>query len=181
MACSIPDRIKVPRQFWTRLQKYDLAPAAALHHAHLPLVAYEDEAYLLTTPQFFALWRRIGEMCSDRSFGLNFASQVDFAALPLATLAAYHARNYRDALTRQARFHQLCAPAEMRIQERKDECVIELKWLYAIEEEPPLLLDMCLAVQVELGRRGTQFPIKPKRIDLKQRRERGNAHEAYFN
>ena len=69
----------------------------------------------------------------------------------------------------------------MRIQERKDECVIELKWLYALEEQPPLLVDMCLAVQVELGRRGTRFPIKPKRIDLKQRRERGNAHEAYFN
>jgi hypothetical protein len=28
----------------------------------------------------------------------------------------------------------------MRIQERKDECVIELKWLYAIEEEPPQLI-----------------------------------------
>src|SRR5580700_1013669 len=55
-------------------------------------------------------------MCPDPAFGLNFASQVDFAALPLATLASYHARDYRDALTRQARFYQLCAPAEMRIQ-----------------------------------------------------------------
>jgi len=26
--------IKVPRRFWSWLQKYDLAPAAALHHAH---------------------------------------------------------------------------------------------------------------------------------------------------
>lgn len=32
---------------------------------------------------------------------LNFASQVDFAALPLATLASYHARDYRDALNRR--------------------------------------------------------------------------------
>jgi AraC-like DNA-binding protein len=181
MACSIPDRIKVPRQFWRQLQKYDLAPAAALHHAHLPLVAYEDEAYLLTTAQFFALWRSIGEIGSDPAFGLNFASQVDFAALPLATLASYHARDYRDALTRQARFHQLCAPAEMRIQERRDECVILKKWLYATEEEPPLLVDACLAILVELGRRGAQVPIRPKRIDLKQRRERGSTHEAYFN
>jgi AraC-like DNA-binding protein len=181
MACSTPDRVKVPRQFWIWLRKYELVPAAVLHHAHLPLVTYEDETCLLTTAQFFALWRSIGELSRDPALGLNIGAQVDFAALPLGSLAAYHARDYRDALTRQARFHQLCAPAEMRIQERKDECVIELKWLYAIEEEPPLLLDMCLAVQVELGRRGTQCPIKPKRIDLKQRRERGNAHEEYFN
>jgi hypothetical protein len=84
-------------------------------------------------------------------FGLTFASQFDFAALPLATLASYHARDYRDALTRQARFYQLCAPAEMRIQERRDECVILKKWLYAIEEEPSLLVDACLAILVELG------------------------------
>jgi AraC-like DNA-binding protein len=181
MACSIPDRIKVPRQFWTWLQKYDLAPAAALRHAHLPLVAYEDETYLLTTAQLFALWRSIGEMCPDPAFGLNFAAQVDFAALPLANLASYHARDYRDALTRQARFHQLCAPADMRIQERRDECVILKKWPYAIEEEPRLLVDAGLALLVELGRRGAQFPIRPKRIDLTQQRERGGAHEAYFN
>ena len=181
MACSTPDRLKVPRQFWTWLKKYELVPAAVLHHAHLPLVAYEDESYLLTTAQFFAFWRSIGELCRDPAFGLKFGAQVDFAALPLTTLAAYHARDYRDALTREARFHQLCAPAEMRIRERKDECAIEIKWLYAVEEEPPLLVDLCLAVLVELGRRGAQFPIKPKQIDLKQRRGRGNAHEAYFN
>ena len=181
MACSTPDRLKVPRQFWIWFQKYGLVPTAVLHHAHLPLSAYEDETYLLTTAQFFALWRSIAELCPDPALGLNFGAQVDFAALPLTTLAAYHARDYRDALTRQARFHQHCAPAEMGIQEREDECVIEIKWLYAIEEEPSLLVDMCLAVLVELGRRGAQFPIKPKRIDLKQRRERGNAHEAYFN
>ena len=77
----------------------------------------EDETYLLTAAQFFALWRSIGEVCPGPAFGLNFASQVDFGALPLATLASYHALDYRDALIRQARFYQLCAPAEMRIQE----------------------------------------------------------------
>src|SRR5260370_133021 len=154
---------------------------------HLRLIVPKSSALLtsdpclVTTAKFFALGRRIGEMCSDPAFGLNFASQVDFAALPLATLASYQARDYRDALTRQARFHQLCAPAEMRIQERRDECVILKKWLYATEEEPPLLVDACLAFLVELGRRGAQVPIRPKRIDLKQRRERGSTHEAYFN
>lgn len=100
---------------------------------------------------------------------------------PQTTLAGYHARDYRNALSRHARFHQLWAPADMRIQERRDECVILKKWLYAIEEEPPLLVDACLAILVELGRRGAQVPIKPKRIDLKRRRERGGTHEAYFN
>lgn len=181
MAFSTPDRVKVPRLFWTWLENYGLVPTAVLHHAHLPLVAYEDETYLLTTAQFFALWRSIGELCPDPAFGLNCGAQVDFAALPLATLAAYHACDYRDALTRQARFSQLCSPTEMHVDERNDECVVEIQWLYAVEEEPSLLIDTVLAVFVELGRRGAQFPIKPKRIDLRQRRKHGSAHEAYFN
>ena len=180
MACATPDRLKIPRQFWTWLQKY-VSPSAVLHHARLPLVAYEDETYSLTTAQFFGLWRGINELCSDPALGLKFAEQIDFVGAPLTTLAGYHARAYRDALTRQARFYQLCAPAEMRIQERRDECVISKQWLYATEEEPPLLVDACLAILVELGRRGTQVPIRPKRIDLKERRERGSRHEAYFN
>src|SRR5260370_42015910 len=134
MACSTADRVKVPRQFWIWLKKYELVPAAVLHHAHLPLGAYEDETYLLTTAQFFALWRSIGELCPDPALGLNIGAQVDFAALPLTTLAAYHARDYRDALTRQARFHQHCAPAALRIQGRTEECVMEIKWVYAVEE-----------------------------------------------
>src|SRR5260370_18111850 len=104
MACSIPDRIKVPRRFWSWLQKYDLAPAAALRHAHLPLVAYEDETYLLTTAQFFALWRSIGEMGPRPAFRLNFPAQVDFAGLPLANLASVRPRLYQHALTRHPQF-----------------------------------------------------------------------------
>lgn len=171
----------MPRLFWTGLKKHGIVPAAVLHHAHLPLSACEDDTYSLTTAQFFALWQSIAELCPDPAFGLKFGAQIDFAALPLATLAAYHARDFRDALTRQARFSQLCAPTEMCFEERKNECVVEVKWLYATEEVPSLLIDTVLAVYVELGRRGTQHSIRPKRVELRQERKRGNAHEAYFN
>ena len=175
-----PDRINIPRTFWTWIQKCGLQPAAILHQAHLPLVPYENEPFPLTTSQLFALWRSIGECCPDSAFGLNFGAQVDFASFPLSTLAAYHARDYRDSLARQVRFNQFCSPVDMRIAERKDECVVETKWRYAVEDAPPLLTDASMAILLELGRRGTQYPLNPKRIELKNR-PRTTAHKAYFN
>jgi hypothetical protein len=70
-------------------------------------------------------------------------------------MAAYYARDYRDALTRLARFKQLCSPEELQVKVSKDECAIEPVWLHAQEETPPLLTDAAFVSFVELGRRGT--------------------------
>jgi hypothetical protein len=67
-------------------------------------------------------------------------------------MAAYYARDYRDALTRLARFKQLCTPEELQIKIGKDECSIEPVWQHAQEETPPLLTDAAFASFVELGR-----------------------------
>jgi AraC-like DNA-binding protein len=94
-------------------------------------------------------------------------------------MAAYYARDYRDALTRLARFKQLCSPEQLQIKVSKDECVIEPVWLHAQEETPPLLTDAAFASFVELGRRGTGHLVTPKRVELK-RSEATGFHEAYF-
>lgn len=95
-------------------------------------------------------------------------------------MAAYYARDYRDALTRLARFKQLCSPEELQIKVSKDECVIEPVWLHAEEETPPLLTDAAFASFVELGRRGTGHPVNPKRVELKRKAKAAGVHEAYF-
>ena len=53
-------------------------------------------------------------------------------------MAAYYARDYRDALARLARFKQLCTPEELQIKIGKDECLIEPVWQHAQGETPPL-------------------------------------------
>src|SRR5262245_48545764 len=55
----------------------------------------------------------------------------------------------RDALTRMARYKQLCSPEEMRLTEGKEECVIEFVWLHATEDTPLLLTDAAFAAFVD--------------------------------
>ena len=95
-------------------------------------------------------------------------------------MAAYYARDYRDALGRLARFKQLCTPEELQIKISKDECLIEPVWRHAQEETPPLLTDAAFASFVELGRRGTGHPVNPKRVERKRKAEATRVHEAYF-
>jgi AraC-like DNA-binding protein len=180
MTSQAPDKFKAANAFWVGLRKIGLTPAAVLRQARLPMTLYDGEKNFVTTAQFFALWRAVGELSHDPAAGLKIATQIDTGVLPPSSLAAYYARDYRDALTRMARFKQLCSPEDMRITESKDECVIELVWLHAVEQEPPLLMDAAFASFVELGRRGAQKPVQPKRVELKRPPEPTGVHEDYF-
>ena len=79
--------------------------------------------------------------------------------MPPSFLAAYHARNFRDALQRVARFKRLCAPEDMLIEERNNECHVALQWPHSESQAvPPALVDATFASLVELGRKGTAAP-----------------------
>ena len=95
-------------------------------------------------------------------------------------MAAYYARDCRDAITRLARFKQLCSSEELQINVSKNECVIEPVWLHAQEETPPLLTDAAFVSFVELGRRGTGHLVTAKRVELKRSAEATVFHQAYF-
>src|SRR5215470_10838111 len=180
MISQAPDKFKAANAFWIGLGKIGLTPAAVLRQARLPVALYDGEKNFVSTAQFFALWRSVGELSPDPAAGLKIATQIDTGVLPPSSLAAYYARDYRDALARMARFKQLCSPEEMCVTEIKDECVIELVWLHAVEQEPPLLMDAAFASFVELGRRGAKKPIQPKRVELKRPPEPTGVHGDYF-
>jgi Arabinose-binding domain of AraC transcription regulator, N-term len=181
MTVHVPDSFKTANAFWIGLAKIGLTPAAVLSQARVPATVYDGQKNLVTTAQFFALWRAVGELSSDPAAGLKIATQIDVGDRPPSTMAAFYARDYRDALTRLARFKQLCSPEELQIKMCKDECTIEPVWLHAQEETPPLLTDAAFASFVELGRRGTGHPIKAKRVELKRGAEKTGVHEVYFN
>jgi hypothetical protein len=115
MTVHVPDRFKAANAFWIGLAKIGLTPAAVLSQARLPLTVYDGKKNLVTTAQFSALWRAVGELSADPAAGLKIATQIDVGNRPPSTMAAYYARDYRDALTRLARFKQLCSPEELQI------------------------------------------------------------------
>ncbi len=180
MTVNVPDRFKAANAFWIGITKIGLTPAAVLSQARVPVTVYDGKKNLVTTAQFFALWRAVGELSSDAAAGLRIATQIDVGNRPPSTMAAYYARDYRDALLRLARFKQLCTPEELQIKISKDECSIEPVWQHAQEETPSLLTDAAFASFVELGRRGTGHPVNPKRVELKRKAEATGVHEAYF-
>ena len=92
MTVQVPDRFKVPNAFWVGLAKIGLTPATVLRQARVPATVYVGEKNLVTTAQFFALWRAAGELSSDPAAGLKLATQIDVGNRPPSSMAAYYAR-----------------------------------------------------------------------------------------
>src|SRR5258708_40355450 len=111
MTKKAPDRLKAANAFWIGLSKIGLPPAAVLSQARVPVTVYDGKKTLVTTAQFFALWRAVGELSPDPAAGLKIATQIDVGNRPPSTMAAYFAPDYRAALTPLARFKQLFTPA----------------------------------------------------------------------
>jgi AraC-like DNA-binding protein len=180
MAGHVTDRFKVANAFWVGVAKIGLTPTAVLRQARVPATVYHSKKNLVTTAQFFALWRAVGELSSDPAAGLKIATLIEVGNRPPSSMAAYYARDYRDALTRLARFKHLCSPEEIQITMSKDDCLITPVWLHTQEETPPLWTDAAFASFVELGRRGTGQPVNAKRVELMHDGEASGVHEAYF-
>src|SRR6266404_3810265 len=77
MTVNVPNRFKAANAFWIGLTKIGLTPAAVLTHARLPLTVYDGKKNFVTTAQFFALWRAVGELSADPAAGLKIATQID--------------------------------------------------------------------------------------------------------
>src|SRR5438477_7142645 len=82
MTVKAPDRFKAANAFWIGLSKIGLTPAAVLSQARLPLTVYDGKKNLVTTAQFFALWRAVDELSADPAAGLKIATQIDVGNRP---------------------------------------------------------------------------------------------------
>jgi hypothetical protein len=69
MTVDAPDRFKAANAFWIGLSKTGLTPVAVLSQARVPVTVDDGKKNLVTTAQFFALWRAVGELSSDPAAG----------------------------------------------------------------------------------------------------------------
>ncbi len=131
---------------------------------------------MVTTEQFFALFRAVEELSPDPLIGLKLPKAFPVEQRHPAMIAAQHARTFRDGLQRFARYKILCCSEELIFTEAKGECRLEFNWLLAREATPSALLDCAFMAAVELGRRGTRQEIRPLRVELK----RSTEHQALY-
>jgi AraC-like DNA-binding protein len=172
--------IKISPSLQLGLKALGVDPAEVLRRGGLPLNLFGAEPATVTTEQLFAIWRGLEEVSDDPGIALKLANQAPVGQHHPASIAAHHARNFRDGLQRIARYKILCSSEEMRMTEGKVECVLEFKWLLSREMVPRLLLDAAFASMLELGKRGTGSPIRPLRVELRQPAVHREIRERHF-
>ncbi|WP_310449626.1 AraC family transcriptional regulator [Sulfuritalea sp.] len=180
MSSSVPDKMKVSSTLWEGIKRVGLDRAEVVRRAALPLNVLKDDTPI-STAQFFALWRAIEAVSQDATIGLRIALCLDGAVMPLAFVAAQHARDFRDALNRVARFKRLCAPEDVVLTEDGDRGDIVVHWPHAGSGSIPYsLVDATMVSFLELGRRGTSERLVPIALELARPAASRSALERHF-
>ena len=174
------ERCKLPPAFWRALEALGLHPATVLHHANLPATLDRDPSAVISTAQFFAVWKAIEAISGDAAFSIRMVSETSTARHKIAFLAASYADNFRDGLGRVVRFKRLCSPDRIRLDQGNDTVAVTIEWPAGTAPEPPLSVDANFALLIELGRRGTGQHIAPLVLHLRRPQPPAGKHEAYF-
>jgi hypothetical protein len=122
---------------------------------------FNQEKILVSTEEFFALYRGIADATNEPGFGLKLGTEERVERYDPVKIAALSARSFRDAVARVSRYKQLTGPEEIRVVERGNESVVQFLWLLAHKKEPPLSVDVCFAW---MASRGIGRPLIPKRV-----------------
>jgi AraC-like DNA-binding protein len=180
MSNTPPDRCKVPPAFWRAIERVGLRTAAVLRQARLPSNLHLGDQGLVTTAQYFSLWRALEDLTGDPGLGIRLVTGTETAVYPPSSLCALYARDYRDGLERTARFKRLCTPEQLHFVQEGNTYTIRTRWLYATEPEPAVATDVTLASLMELGRRGTGRHLTPHWVELTRPAPKSDVHSAYF-
>lgn len=179
MSGGPPDRCKVAQAFWRSLEQLGLRPGVVLRQARLPATLHLSAPGFVTTAQLFAIWKAIEDLTADPGFAFKMVDASDTAGHQPAFLAACYAADFRDAVSRVARFKGLGASEQFHFDELDGEFLISKDWVHATEPEPAIAIDLTFAYLLALGRKGTGQHIMPIRIEF-ARSNSTDAHQTYF-
>jgi AraC-like DNA-binding protein len=171
-------RVKFFPSIWATVGSCGVDPAQVARRAGMPPESLKETVYL-PVEQRFAFWRAVRDVSGRDSIGLEMASKMDLTMAPPMMLAPFHARDWRDAMHRLARYKQMCAPERVQIREEGGGCTVEIEWM-RLPGEKAVVTDFMFAGLMELGRRGTGEALVARRVELNRPEGDTAAHEAYF-
>ena len=174
------DQFRVPSTLARKLDELGVSPADVLRQAELPAGLFAQDRILVSTEEFFALYRGLADASRDPAIGLKLGAEARMERYSPTSILAVSARSFRDALERMARYKQLTCPEELRVVERGDECLVQFRWPLAQESEPSVLVDQCFSRIVDIARRGTDGVVNPKRVELRGPSRSRKMYEAHF-
>ncbi|MBB5752207.1 AraC family transcriptional regulator [Prosthecomicrobium pneumaticum] len=160
------DRCRMPTAMWRAIEDVGLPPAAVLRQARLPAAFHLDPHAILTTAQFFELWRAVETLSGDPNVAMRMLEAARSAGYQPLFLAACYAADFRDGLARILRFKRLTTCEQVDSEERDGTFTLFKRWPHATGPEPLILVQLSFAFALELGRRGTGLPIAPIRVEF---------------
>src|SRR2546429_10015313 len=112
------NRFRVSTTLPRKLGELGLSADTVLRQGGLPMGLFNQDKILVSTEEFFALYRGIAESSSDPGFGLKLGTEESVERHDPIKIAALSARSFRDAVERLSPATQLTCPAEFRLSER---------------------------------------------------------------
>jgi AraC-like DNA-binding protein len=171
---------RVPGRLPAKLEESGIRVSAVLQHAGLPAGLFDQPRVLVTTEEFFALWREIGQVSLDPAIGLTLGTEAKSEHFDPVALAALSTGSFGEAMRQMARYKQLCCPEEIVHEADEAEWSIQFRWLLANDNEPAVLTDLCFAWVLTIARHGTGMRLSPVRIELARPRGYARALERHF-
>jgi AraC-like DNA-binding protein len=164
-----------------RLRERSIAPEAVLRRAGLAPALLRQEKILVTTEQLFAFWTAVAIESGDPRIGLALGSESRIERYDPVQLAAVSASSFRDAIERASRYKQLTCPEEIRLVRRSSDAVaVEFDWSLQRQAEPAVLIDLCFAWILSIGRRGAGESLTPLRVEFRRKRRHAELYRAHF-
>src|SRR5260370_10745061 len=160
----------IPRDLFARLRRANLDVDAILRRAKLPRSRFSVPKPQGTTAEFFALWRAVEQENDDPGLGLRIGVEVLPDESNVVSLAAMHSARLGEGLQKLARYKRLVCPEKISIEIKKCEARLRFEWLLADGETPPILTDIIFAGITNLAQRGTETPLRPRRLEFIRRR-----------
>ena len=171
---------RVPARLPQKLKESGVPLSAVLRRARLFQSLFDQPRVLLTTEEFFALWRAIGEVSSDPAIGLHLGTESKPEHFDPIALAALSTSSFGEAMRQIARYKQLSSPKEIIRESNHDEWSIQFRWLLADDPEPDVLTDLCFAWVLAIARHGTGSRMIPLRLELERPRASTKPLERHF-
>jgi AraC-like DNA-binding protein len=176
---SIPmNNFRLHEGFLAMLKSVSIDHAFLFRKSGLPPNLCSSGDRMISSEQHFRLWHTLGEVSDDPAIGLRM-NPLNPPHHP-ADIAAQHARTFGDALGYLARSAMLNSSEPVRIVKTKNECSIEFTGALLNEAAPAPLLDISFALALETGRRGTQQPLHPLRVELTRKASHQEMYEAHY-
>jgi AraC-like DNA-binding protein len=171
---------RVSGGLFSKLEELGVPPSAVLRRAGLPLAYADQPRVLVSTEEFFAFWRAIGEVSTNPAIGLLLGTETKTERFQAMGLAALSTENFGAAVNQMARYKRLTCPEEILQQVEDEEWGLQFRWLLAEKSEPHVLIECCFAWVLSIGRHGTRTCISPLRVEFTQSRAYLKAIERHF-